>query len=879
MPLAAHLHASRPSAPQLILLEKLSRLLALLLLALLTTAPGVAYAQFGNLDELSFGSENSGFIPQGFGAATEQQPSGDPVTVTSRFTAPQAGQPAMLIITAKVAPSYHIYSLTQPPGGPQATSIELKQVDGVSVDGQFQATPQPKTHIDQKIWTGLEIQEHEGTVHWWVPLKVTSGTDLSQLKLTGTVSLQACQANTCEPLDLEFKAGLGDAPADFRTASGPQAAGVPATPTAIPSAPSLAATYQAQGSSVQWTGWMSAAKASPGDRVVLYLKAKPQGNWHLYTRRDTDDGSGSKPTLITIEPTAGITAYQAQTTAPVVESDQSAIGFGIVKYHPAEAVWTVPLKVASDASLGPITVGGLVGYQACESSEGGYGSCELPQGVRFTTNLDIVDSAVGAGPAGLAFAKDSYFQVAKAAAQIGALPPAPDAAMAAAQQAGADVATSADNETSTDSLVAILGAALLGGLILNLMPCVLPVIGLKVLSFAEQGGQSRGRILGFNLAYSAGLISVFMVLATLASLTSLGLSNTSYGWGELYTLLWFKVMMTSLVFAMALSFLGIWEIPLPGFVGTGKAAELQTKEGYTGAFIKGAFTTLLATPCSAPLLGPVFAATIGQPPSTTYLFFLFVGLGMASPYLLIGAFPSLVRWLPKPGMWMVTFKELMGFVLLGTMVYLLSTVGSAYVIPTMALLVGIWFACWWIGRTPLTASAAARNTSWVGGMMSVALSGLFAFTALIPSEGIPWKEYSPANLAAAQKSGNVVMVDFTADWCLTCKWNLKTAINTEATREVVEANNVKPLLADWTERSDTIKQALEELQSRSIPLLAIYPAGRPEDVIVLRDTITESQLLEALAQAGAKKANPAVDGGSEPATAAKMPEIDLGMVR
>ena len=179
------------------------------------------------------------------------------------------------------------------------------------------------------------------------------------------------------------------------------------------------------------------------------------------------------------------------------------------------------------------------------------------------------------------------------------------------------------------------------------MPCVLPVIGLKVLSFAKQGGQSRADILGLNLAYAAGLLAVFMVLATLAALVQLGLGNENLNWGELNTFTSFKVSMTALVFAMALAFLGVWEIPIPGFASSSKATELSAQEGPVGAFCMGAFTTLLATPCSGPFLGPVFGYTITQPPLVTYAVFGSVGLGMALPYLRDRRLPGNARAAPQ----------------------------------------------------------------------------------------------------------------------------------------------------------------------------------------------------------------------------------------
>jgi len=294
----------------------------------------------------------------------------------------------------------------------------------------------------------------------------------------------------------------------------------------------------------------------------------------------------------------------------------------------------------------------------------------------------------------------------------------------------------------------------------------------------------------------------------------------------------------------------VWEIPIPGFVGSGKVGGLQTKEGPSGAFFKGVFTTILATPCSGPLLGPVFGYLLKQPPHVAYYVFGAVGLGMASPYLAIGAFPGLIRFLPKPGAWMDTFKQLMGFLLLATVVYLFNTLTAVYIVPTMALLTALWFACWWIGRTPLTAPGQ-RLVAWCGGAIVAALVGYLAFHVLLQESKIPWRPFSPAAVQKAVAEGKTVMVDFTANWCPNCKTNSKLAIETDAVRTKIEANGVVPFLADWTDRSPVIKKALNELGCNSIPVLAIWPGQSPgKKPIVLRDLLLESQVLDGLEQAG-----------------------------
>lgn len=544
----------------------------------------------------------------------------------------------------------------------------------------------------------------------------------------------------------------------------------------------------------------------------LFVTATIDRGWHIYSITQPTQESGN-PTVTKIaaklpEGVRGIGPFKPS-VAPKKQKEPNAYGDLSIETHDGTVTWYAPIEFAPGVDPKNLKIAGAFSFGACDAN-----SCTPPQDLAFT-------AALGQG-----------VNVSEAAA------PAFD----------------------LQSLLVQLASAFLGGLILNLMPCVLPVIGLKILAFVQQAGESRGRVFMLNVWYSIGLLSVFMVLAAFASGVGMA-SGTRLGWGEQFTDNTFKITMTALVFVMALSFLGIWEIPIPGFVGTRRANDLQNKEGPGGAFCKGVFTTILATPCSGPFLGPVFGYVLKQPPYMAYCIFGAVGLGMASPYLLIGAFPSLIRFLPKPGEWMDTFKQIMGFLLLATVVYLFSLLTSLYVIPTMTLLLGLWFACWWIGRTPLT-EPGRRIVAWCGGTVVAVLLGIFAFTVLLNVPEIPWKPFSQAAVAQAQAEGKTVMVDFTANWCPNCKLNSFRAIETDAVRDLVEANGVVPLLADWTDKSPTIKKALNDLGYNSIPLLAIWPGQSVDNQpIFLPDLLNEAQVLNALQKAGPSKK--ATDAGEK----------------
>ena len=297
-----------------------------------------------------------------------------------------------------------------------------------------------------------------------------------------------------------------------------------------------------------------------------------------------------------------------------------------------------------------------------------------------------------------------------------------------------------------------------------------------------------------------------------------------------------------------------------------------------GAFCKGVLTTILATPCSGPFLASALAWAVGQPPLSTYAVFLSVGIGMASPYLLIGAFPGLIRFLPKPGPWMDTFKHVMGFVLLSTVAYLLTLIPWVFVVPTVAFLFGLWAACWWIGRTPLTTSFRRKARAWLSavafagvvgcvtfGWLAGVMAGRFERTlqaALGDSANrlarqaggeFAWRPFSRESFEESIAAQNTVMVDFTADWCMTCKTLEKLVLDTSPIHRAVRRDGVVALRADWTHASPEVTEMLERLGSKQVPVIAIFPAGSANEPIILRGAYTQEMLLNALEQAGPSK--------------------------
>ncbi|MCI0359899.1 MAG: thioredoxin family protein [Planctomycetaceae bacterium] len=749
--------------------------------------------------------------------------SSQPAKFSASFKLTEGSRKGTLLVSASIEANWHVYSISQPPGGPMPTKIKVTETADFKVLGPFQADQPPHVKPPDPKGFNVNSEEHEEFVAWSAPLEIAADADPANFEISVLVNGQVCRSGEggqCIPFSEKLAAKFAgyEKPhsnlGEYRPDSKFEAEAV-------------------------LSGHIAPASVQPGGKARLVITAKPTPGWHVYAYSPIDPDQANKPTLIVLSPLPA-----GWTRSPVVASAEPKVepahdGLPETYTHEEPVTWTIDLSIPGDAARGEHVISGYLGFQTCKNK----GGCLPPQIVRFRASVPIAEKETS-GTIPLEFSKPKKAGPMKAPGEITNYEDVAKLAAASPAPTG---------KVNWSALAPFVGFGLLGGLILNLMPCVLPVIGLKVLSFVQQGGESRGRIFMLNVWFALGLLSVFLVLATLAAFGSLipGLGQ-NLSWGQQFTYTGFKVAMVVVVFAFALSFLGVWEVPIPGFAQSSSSSKLQQQEGLTGAFFKGIFTTLLATPCSGPFLGPVFAFTLAQPPIVTYIIFASVGLGMASPYLLIGAFPRLVKWLPKPGQWMETFKQLMGFVLLGTVVYLFATINADWFIPTLALMMAVWLACWIIGKVPIYESTGKQLTAWAVGCAVAALIGWASFTYLGPVKHLyEWQPYSPESIAKLQAEGKTVMVDFTANWCLTCQANFRLAINTHKVKEVVERNGVVPMLADWTDKNETIKVRLQELNSNSIPLMAIYPAGKPGEVIVLRDALLESHVLAALAQAGA----------------------------
>jgi len=423
----------------------------------------------------------------------------------------------------------------------------------------------------------------------------------------------------------------------------------------------------------------------------------------------------------------------------------------------------------------------------------------------------------------------------------------PSAASGAPASIDYDAIQFADFKSQTKpierSLVLWLLIAFLAGMILNVMPCVLPVISIKVLSFVQQAGEDRGRIFKLGLAFAAGIVVVFMVLAALA--LSLNLS-----WGQQFQSPQFLVVMIGIVFAFALSMFGVYELGVPQAVGA--AASGPPREGLVDAFFKGMLATLLATPCSGPFLGTTLTWTLSQPPVTVVAIFLSLGLGMACPYVILTAQPALLKFLPKPGAWMETFKQAMGFVLMATVVYLMISLRQDLLLFTIAFLVFVAMGCWWWGRFATFDQSSAQRLGTFG--MSVLIVALGAqlsfksFRGLFQSGDVEWIDFDPIQFQEDMGERSV-FIDFTADWCPNCKYNETFVYDSEAVQEKFAEKGVVIYKADITHkgpRTSMLERLMSKLGTVSIPFMAVFPHDQPGEPLTRFAIVQQADMLSLL---------------------------------
>ena len=501
-----------------------------------------------------------------------------------------------------------------------------------------------------------------------------------------------------------------------------------------------------------------------------------------------------------------------------------------------------------------------------------------PQAVTSTANgliLDLKqDADLKAAPAQLTgvleLAGGRNYRITAMRAAIAANPPSGGASVGVAGMEGMSEAAPAT--ASAFSFVQLLSTALfafLGGLLLNLMPCVFPVLFLKGLALVQSGSEERHKLRMHGLMYTAGIVVSFWTLVAL--LLGLRAAGATLGWGFQFQSPVFLTLMASLLFFLGLSLAGQFEI---GLTLTSAGGSLAAKQGYAGSFFTGVLAVVVATPCTAPFMGAAIGYALAQPAVVTFAVFTALALGLAMPYMALTLQPAWTRLLPRPGAWMDILKQAVSVPIFATVIWLAWVLAQAYGAELMAALLAIFLllaiAGWFLGRWP-----ARRPATVVAGLIVLVAcaAGIVAprelsSTAQLPPEsptpgrGAAWQPWSADALQRTLAAGQPAFVDFTAAWCLSCQANERVALDQPEVMRAFGERDVALFKADWTREDPAITQALAALGRSGVPVYALYAPGRSAPLL-LPQVLTPGVVLDAIGKLPVADAAPGANSGSE----------------
>ena len=419
------------------------------------------------------------------------------------------------------------------------------------------------------------------------------------------------------------------------------------------------------------------------------------------------------------------------------------------------------------------------------------------------------------------------------------------------------LAPAAGNSEKLSSIWLAILFSFLGGIILNLMPCVLPVLSIKIMGIINQAHDEHTQPWKHGAVFTLGVLVSFLALAGILLILKAG--GAQLGWGFQLQEPLFLTFLAAFMFVFGLSMFGVFEI---GTSFTTVEGKVKQSSGFTASFVSGILATIVATPCTAPFMGSALGFALAQPAWVSLLVFTFLGLGMAFPFMLISSIPALLKYIPKPGRWMESLKQFMGFLLVATVIWLLWVLGiqsgaNVVIIVLFDLLITA-VAAWIYGRWGnLAMPPKTRRIAIALALILVLGSNGYVFSnidkyAVTPqtdtshSEGMDWQEFTEEKVDELVAAGKPVFIDFTAAWCLSCQVNDQVAFSSEEVQQKFKDKKITAFKADWTSRDEKIAVALAKFGRNSVPLYVLYPGGSPNEPVLLPEIITPGIVLEAL---------------------------------
>lgn len=796
-----------------------------------------------------------------------------------------------LLVTLKMADGVHVYWRN-----PGATGLPTK-IEWTGPAGfKFGRTqfPAPEAHYDEALKETSYI--HSGTARFLTPVKVPANIKPGE---TATFRVKAswlsCRKGACVPggKTLTIKVPIA---AKSKDAS-------EATLEDVESARLMAPTASDKADKLKLTTRVDKKTVKPGEPFHAILTAQIAPNHHMQSHKPLEDYLIAA--VVFVEPVRGADVGEVRYPESHIRKDPM---MGKMSEYSGKIDFNIPITLDKDADNKPRWIRGVLQSQICSDK----GTCFPPQYLEFAIPLQIEG-----GPAPAASPNEFVERVA-AATSIG-----DNSSTEHSPGIKVENATTAlevdDSRSWIGRLqdwfigfgyIGVLILALIGGILLNLMPCVLPVISLKILSYVRQADENRGRIFALGLTYCLGILVFFGVLSWLYY-------SSDQGWSQQFQNPIVVLILAAIVMAFSLSLFGVFAVFTPKFVNQ-LGAKAEEREGLPSAFFTGLLATILGTACTGPFMSAALGAANKFTAPQGAGIFMMVGVGMMLPFLILSINPGWLKYVPKPGKWMGVFEAVMGFALVGTVIWIIyplpTLIGDWGMVLALIFLLGVCVAVWVRGKAQFTTTAKYRLPLNLAALTILAVAWFVPFgyypisrlqadaveherlynkglladrtepqdgsgTQVLPvphyyADKIDWLPYDKELVRHYVEAGHTVFVDFTAEWCFTCKTNLHTSIDIEATRKLMRELRVIPIEANYTNKDPKMKKIINAYGRASVPMYLVFTPFQPDSPQILDEVLTPGTVAEALKQAGPSKPNTKVASAKPNGAESPAPNAD-----